>query len=214
MVDFSIFNKILKIYSFVTIDWLVYCHKNAIIKSYKKGDIIVDPNNKDTNIYFIAKGIARTFVIHKNEDKTIFIAGEFDNIMFHESILMKKASPSGLEAITDCTLHIIPYNLLEKYEAKNVTNSTIVNRWLKETMICLVERQNSLLLLDAEERYLQFQANFPDWSQTIPLKYVASYLNMSPECLSRVRNKLTKNKPQLDSNYVTIFRKYKERISV
>lgn len=200
MIDFSIFNKFLKIYSYVTLDWLIFIHKNSIVKSYKKGEIIVAPHNNDTNIYLLVKGYARTFVIHKNEDKTIFIAGEFDNIMFHEPILMKKTSPSGLEALTDCKIYIIPYSLMEKYEAKNVTNSGIVNKWLKETIIFLVERQNSLLLLNAEERYMYFQANWPDLSQIIPLKYIASSLNMSPECLSRVRNNLAKNKPKKDSS--------------
>ncbi len=55
------------------------------------------------------------------------------------------------------------------------------------------QRTFSLITKTAEERYLEFIEEYPNLLQRIPLKYLASYLGVTPVSLSRIRNKVAKH---------------------
>lgn len=212
MYDITLIDKILSTYKYFNLDWLIFCYKNSKIQLFKKGELILSPGHTDRNVYFIISGLLRSFTIHKGEDKTLWFGSEFDNMIFHEPVLLNEPSIGGLEALEDSTLCIIPYGLMEKFELKNVQNATVANKWLKDFVIMVIERKYSLLLLDAEERYLLFQEMYPVWSESIPLKYIASYLGITQETLSRIRNNISKKKPAKSKPISTLFKKNKDKI--
>lgn len=53
-----------------------------------------------------------------------------------------------------------------------------------------VYREGSFLVQNATERYLEFRKRYPDLSGRIPQRYIATYLGITPESLSRIRSSL------------------------
>ena len=108
------------------------------------------------------------------------------------SLTNGKASAYSTRALTSCELLLLPkirmdelldrYPVFEKYFRIIFQNS-------------LVTHQNRLIqafTLTANDRYLNFQKQYPQLEQFVPLKYIASYLGITPEFLSKIRRKRAK----------------------
>ena len=81
-------------------------------------------------------------------------------------------------------------DLQEVYERTNSGN--IIGRKMAENMFLIKsKRELSLLSKTAEERYLDLFSDRPKLLQQIPLKYIASYIGVTPQALSRIRKRIT-----------------------
>ena len=86
---------------------------------------------------------------------------------------------------------MVRYEVLQEAYKTSIDHQRIGRHISEKLYLILHERNLDLLSLSAEERYLKFLATKPEALQQIPLKYIASYLGMTPVSLSRIRKKLS-----------------------
>ena len=160
-------------------------------RKIKKGTVLLNQGDKAKYIYQVKKGCLKSFVTDKNDKEHILqFAPENWIITDMNSSLNSVEATISIVAIEDSevifferklvnNLEIIPQEIL-LIEIKRLHNHIIANN----------KRLIHLMSSTAEERYLSFIETYPPLVQRIPVKSIASYLNISSEFLSRIRKKI------------------------
>lgn len=155
---------------------------------YKKGEFVCDAGQIERHFYVVITGVLAIYLIDKNGDKRVIgfsFDGSFSGV--YDSYLDESPSNYYLEALNDCRLLRLSKanydRLFELYPEFNYWGR-IVHQQL---LIGRVKREVELMTLSSEERYKTFMNRIPEPLTRIPQKYLASYLNMTPETFSRMR---------------------------
>lgn len=141
-----------------------------------------------TNLYNLESGAIRAFSNVDDHDYTIRLIYK-DNIFgYLDSFINNKDSIMELEVLRKSTIKFIGKN---EFQNLLETDSDFLKIWielLQSLLLQFIEREIDLLNNDPAERLKKVVDRSPELFQEIPLKYIASYLRMSPETLSRVMN--------------------------
>jgi CRP-like cAMP-binding protein len=155
---------------------------------------ILDEQDKiPTYLYFINSGFMRLFYHNENgEEQTTFLCSQNGFIASFSSLINQTKATENVACITDCELlkisHIEAKQLVEKSEFfKNFFLSMFEKSISSATL-----RANDLTFLNAEQRYQKMIVQQPHFIQNIPLQYIASYLGIKPQSLSRIRKQAIK----------------------
>ncbi len=155
--------------------------------SYKKGDYFVREGQISRYIGFIVKGCL--MCVYNSDGKEYIDEFSLDNefISDYASFITGAPADKDIICLEDCELLILSYSNLQKlYETDPVFERT--GRLIAEMLFMnWQQRVKSLLIDDAETRYLKLTESRPDLIQRVPLYLVAQYLRVSPETLSRIR---------------------------
>ena len=157
-----------------------------VLKTYQKNEILYEANQSLNKLYFVNEGLLKK--IYLNEDGKEFIVGfalenwwESD---FEAFFYQSKTNTSLIAIEKTMVLEITFTNyrlLLQKYPV-------IMHFFLEKAYSGSIASQNRIIstfTLDAETKYLQLIKKYPEWVKRIPKKYLASYLGLSRETLSR-----------------------------
>jgi CRP-like cAMP-binding protein len=171
-------------------DWQFFSSKLQEVK-LKKHSILLDFGEIENYLSFITKGIVRLYVPREESDLTFGFLFENEFVTGYDSFLTQTHSEYQIETLTETILWKISHeDLQEVYERTNSGN--IIGRKMAENMFLLKsKRELSLLSKTAEERYLDLFSDRPKLFQQIPLKYIASYIGVTPQALSRIRRRIT-----------------------
>lgn len=167
---------------------LISCYFNH--KTVSKNTILEYEGDFAKNLYFINSGYVRIFHIENGEEITTDIIEQRSLTTLFDSFINGKPAEENLQCISDCDLFYISK---AEYENLYTTNSywkKICNQIYKETISSNLKRTKSILSLSAEERYLKLMHEKNDLIKNIQLKYIASYIGIKPESLSRIRKKI------------------------
>ncbi len=139
------------------------------------------------NIYFVNKGLLRCFYIKNEKEINSWFMKEGDVIVSVESFFNQRAGYENIQALEDCVMHYIDYDELQ-YLYNNCPEFNFVGRVLIEKYYMLSEqRLYSLRMQKGVDKYSFMMNNFPQIIQRVPSKYIASYLGITEETLSRIR---------------------------
>ena len=157
------------------------------IKQFDKGEVITEMGKVENYVYFIIEGVTRSYFF--KEDKEISLDFHFtgDFISVYESFLDRTPAGHAIEALTPLSMLRIRYENLTKLYEKAPKFEQVGRIMTEELFKKSSERLKDLLSLSATERYVKLLNAHPQYVQNIPLKYLASYLNITPESLSRIR---------------------------
>lgn len=156
-----------------------------------KRHVLLEEENKETQyLYFINDGFVRVFFMNDGEDRTTQINCPSRFITSFQSFITQSKAYDNVETITDCDLLRISKANLDKL-------NTEINNWgvfgekiYEQALVYNEDRTRDMILLTAEERYLKLIKNHPDIVQNVPLQYIASYIGIKPESLSRIRRQI------------------------
>lgn len=154
----------------------------------KKKDFLVKEGYTSTNYFLILEGYVRAYYsIENGEEVTIDILsrGEFASSMY--SILKKAPSFESIQCLTDCLVCKISETSFEALAIENPAWIQLGMQCLKSALLKKEERIFTFGKLKGKERYAKLMAERPDIIQHVPLQYVASYIGVKPESLSRIR---------------------------
>jgi CRP-like cAMP-binding protein len=141
------------------------------------------------NIYFIHSGLLRCFYLKEDQEVCSWFMKEGDVITSIESFFYQKESYESIQAIEDCELFCIEHSQLE-YIYRQFPEFNYISRVLLQKYYTLSEqRLYSLRMQRSQERYEHLLRNFPELILRVPAKYLASYLGISEETLSRIRSR-------------------------
>lgn len=172
-----------------TNDWNLL-KDNLVINEYNKKDNILGIGQICKGIYFIEKGTVRIFEITKDgKEASVFFGLENTFITNYSSLLSQKESQQGFQAIENTKIVLLPYlAILKGYDMSK--NWERFGRLMAEhVFINEITRRIDLQKLSHKERYHYLLSNYPEWLMKIPLNYLASYIGMTKESLSRIRKK-------------------------
>lgn len=139
---------------------------------------------------YIIKGCSRTFVIDKDEkEKILFFAFEDWWLGDIESYHTGSPGKQYVQAIEDLELICIPKTSFSKFEDDVPKMKKWYQTKMQKSHFATLERLVEAKSKTPETRYLELLDKHPDIFQRIPLQYIASYLNIEPQSLSRIRNR-------------------------
>lgn len=119
---------------------------------------------------------------------TEYLAADGTIVMSIESLFREEPSKLVIEALEPTIVYALPKKRLEEVALHNVNIQILYRKILEESLIISQRRADLLRFESAKDRYLKLCKLNPKVIMKAPLVYVASYLQMTPETLSRVRS--------------------------
>ena len=174
-------------YSTMTHDELDVLESILVPRKYQKGEIILKEGEVCDSIYWIAKGLVRQYYYKNEKELTEYMATENTICMSIESLFKEQPSHQQIQAIEPTILFALPKAALEREAVKNVNIQMLYRKILEESLIISQVHADMLRFESAQERYAKLVKRSPQLVLRAPLVYIASYLQMTPETLSRVR---------------------------
>ena len=174
-------------YSTMSHDELDILESVLVPKKYAKGEMILSEGDISQSIYYIEKGLVREFYYKNNKEVTEYLAVEGTIMMSIESLFKEKPSNLQIEALEPAIIYELPKKRLEEVALHNVNIQILYRKILEESLILSQHHADMLRFESAQDRYQKLVKNQPQLILRAPLVYIASYLQMTPETLSRVR---------------------------
>ncbi len=167
------------------------CKKYFEPINYLKNHIVEEQDKIPEYLYFIVSGYMRLFYYDENGDEnTNQINTPSNFVASYLSLIQGTPAKENLECITDCELIRIKKTDLRALidESENFKSYSLI---IFETAMANTQiRANDLATLNAEQRYRKLLETQAEILQNVPIQYIASYLGMKPESLSRIRKNM------------------------
>jgi CRP-like cAMP-binding protein len=158
---------------------------------YPKNTVIEEDGKVPQYLYYIVSGYLRLFHFDQNGDEVtthINCPPGFFTSYFH--FINQTRSEENVECITDCELLRITKDNLDKITQESDAMKNFSISVFQQAVNYNENRSKELAVLNGEQRYLKLIQNYPEILQNVPIQYIASFLGMKPESLSRIRRKL------------------------
>lgn len=156
-----------------------------------KRHLLLSEGQRSDYVYFVIQGLLRMYYLKDGMEITSRFMQEQHIVIAIPAFYTRKPAYEFIETLEPCTLGCIHYDTLQKLFREHMEFNYIARVWTEH--YCSMSEQRLYLLRkqSAEGRYLYFMENYPSLLQRVPLKYIATYLGMNLETLSRVRKKLS-----------------------
>lgn len=175
-------------YSTMSHDELDILESVLVHRKYAKGETILAEGEVCSEIIYIDRGLAREFYTKNNKEVTEYLAVEGSIMMSIESLFKEQPSHIQIEALEPCVIYALPKKRLEEVALHNVNIQILYRKILEESLILSQVHADLVRFESAENRYRRMCKLSPQLALRAPLVYIASYLQMTPETLSRVRS--------------------------
>ena len=174
-------------YSTMTHDELDVLESILIPRKYAKNEIILREGETCENIYWVVKGLVRQFYYKNKKELTEYMATENSIVMCIESLFKEEPTRLQIQALEPSIIYSLPKADLEQAAIKCVNIQMLYRKILEESLIISQHHADMLRFETAQDRYAKLVKRSPQLVLRAPLVYIASYLQMTPETLSRVR---------------------------
>ena len=138
-------------------------------------------------IYFLKKGVARIYYFKDGIDITESFSFENNIVVRFESLFTSQPSKKAIQVLEDSELVAINSPKLFKLYDQFPETERLFRKIFEAALVDTVNRVESIQFHTAEERYKHLMHEAPDVLKRVPLKYIASYLGITPVSLSRIR---------------------------
>ncbi|MBT8301092.1 MAG: Crp/Fnr family transcriptional regulator [Maribacter sp.] len=164
------------------------------VKSIKKGTVLQRSGDSIAQIYYVKKGLLRSYTIDQKGKEHIFMFAPEDWIIADGADF---ASPCQLfiDVLEDSEIEVVDKKLFEEvYIPLTIESDKQRTAAMIKRIAVLQERVIMLMSASAIERYEHFRATYPQIIQRVPQRMVASYLGITPEALSKVKSEKARSK--------------------
>ena len=175
-------------YSTMSHDDLEVLRNILVPMKFNKGDMILSEGDICRNIYYIDKGLVRQYYIKKGKEVTEHLAVEGNIVMCIESLFRDEKTRLQVEALENTMIFALPKVRLEEVALHNQNIQILYRKILEESLIQSQVHADLVRFETAKDRYKKLCKLQPQVVARTPLIYIASYLQMTPETLSRVRS--------------------------
>jgi CRP-like cAMP-binding protein len=168
----------------------------GFIKNYfepliiEKNVLLEEQNRIANHLYFINDGFVRVFHIDDGVEITTQIHGNRKFVTSFNSFITGNRSMENVKSITECNLLRMTKEGHDSLFKQNSKWAGFCKRIYESAISTYEQRTNDLLTLSAEKRYLKLLSTQPEIIGNIPIQYIASYIGIKPESLSRIRRQV------------------------
>ena len=174
-------------YSTMTHDELDILESILVSQKYAKGEMILREGEICRQFLYIDKGLVRQFYFKHGKEVTEHLGQEHTIVMCIESLFKEEPTKLQVEALEPTTVYALPKAELERVAMHNVNIQILYRKILEESLIISQIHADLVRFETAQDRYKKLCKLCPQVVLRAPLVYIASYLQMTPETLSRVR---------------------------
>ena len=166
---------------------LASVESDALSRTVNKGDFLLKEGETEKHLYWVESGALRVFYLSDMEELTIRLGytGSFINSL--ASFIKGSPSEFYVEAIRKTKIKLISKTALEQLVYQDMETLAQYTSLMELLVTQQIEREIDLLISSPSERLQRVLERSPNVFQEVPLKYIASYLRMTPETLSRIR---------------------------
>lgn len=159
-------------------------------KIFKKGDLILEQGHTESNLRFLHQGTVREFYGGEGKEFNInfYTNQEFvtDFHSFTKSIPTKKYQ----QCLTKVEILVLPKQQFLEFLDKYSCGKGFVDEMFQKIIEQKEQEEYNRLTQTPEEMYLCLSKTKPQWLQKVPQYHIASYLRITPETLSRIRQRI------------------------
>jgi CRP-like cAMP-binding protein len=167
--------------------------QNAVEKrTYKKNDVIFTEGKISNEIYFVEKGCVRLFYNVQGNDKTAFFYTEGQFICAGESYTYNMPAIENYQAIEQTEIFVFTKKKSKELLSKAPNLEVIARIATENELITCQKVIASFVTKSAEKRYTDLLNTQGELFQRVPQQYIASFLGVSPETLSRIKRRVYK----------------------
>lgn len=171
-------------------DWNLFSSKLEK-QEYPKKTILLKAGQTEKHLSFIEKGSVRLFIPKIENDLTFGFCFENQFVSGYDSFLTQEPCTYQIETLSKTMLWRISHKSLQDIYVRTDIGNKIGRLTAESLYLTKSAREQSLLNESATERYLSLFKNRPDLIKEIPLKYIASYIGITPQALSRIRKRIS-----------------------
>ena len=165
------------------------------IRKVKKRQFIVQPEFVNKQRTYVLQGAFRSYVVdEKGSEHTIQFAIEDWWIADYNSYIYQTPATMFVVALEDSVILQINYEAEQKLKSSTYNFEKLFRLMAEKSAAFYSRRIVAMLTQNAEQRYNEFLDKFPEVAQRLPQYALASYLNMTTEFLSKIRNEKVKKK--------------------
>lgn len=158
---------------------------------YPKNRILEEEGKVPVYLYYIVSGYLRLFHYNENGDEvTTHINCPPGFFTSYFNFINQTRADENVECVTDCELLRITKEELDQLTVESDVMKDFSIRVFQQSITYNENRSKELATLTAEQRYVKLVTNYPDILHNVPVQYIASFLGMKAESLSRIRRKL------------------------
>jgi CRP-like cAMP-binding protein len=170
-------------------EWSIFVSKLSR-QEFPKKHILLKTGQIESYLSFVETGIVRCYIQKLENDLTFTFAFDNNFISGYDSFLTRKPSTYHIETLTKTILWRIKYTDLQVIYNETEIGNLIGRQASEDLFLKKSKRELSLLNESAEQRYRNLFVEQPHLIQRIPLKYIASYIGVTPQALSRIRKRI------------------------
>lgn len=175
-------------YSTMTHEELDILESILVPMKFAKGEMILKEGEICRCIYYIERGLIRQFYFKNGKEVTEHLGEDHTIFMCIESLFREEPSKLQAQALEPTLIYALPKKRLEQEAMRNVNIQMLYRKILEESLIISQVHADLVRFESAGERYKKLCKLSPQIVLRAPLAYVANYLQMTPETLSRVRS--------------------------
>lgn len=167
----------------------------ATSKVIAASEIYIPEGKIFKKIFYIKKGLLRIFfVTESGEEKTFFFRWEGQIAAIPECIFDNQPTRQTWQALEDCELMEIDFDIVEKLSENNISLIKIRLGFAEKMFLDALKRVESFVLDKPEERYQKLIIQNPEIIKRVADKHIASFIGVTPVSLSRIRKRLASQK--------------------
>lgn len=171
-------------------DWLIFSSK-LTKKHFPKNHTLLKEGQIENYLSFVETGIVRFYIPKEENDLTFAFSFSNSFVSGYNSLLTRRPSSYYVETLAKTILWQLTYEDLQEIYEKTKVGNAIGRAASEELFLKKSKRELSLLNETAEQRYLNLFTEEPKLIKEIPLKYIASYIGVTPQALSRIRKRIS-----------------------
>lgn len=158
-------------------------------KTIKKNEYLLRQGDVCKNIVFVRKGCIRLYYLKDGVEISVWFAFARSSSIEINSFISEQPSNYFLQAIEDSEVLYLPKTELNKLYKEQPKMQEMMRNFWEDVILNLINRFTALQTDSAEKRYRDL-LNKPAYMETIPQKYLASFIGVTPTSLSRIRKQL------------------------
>ncbi|MBK6275759.1 MAG: Crp/Fnr family transcriptional regulator [Saprospirales bacterium] len=158
-------------------------------KNIKKNELVLMEGETCKDLIFVQNGCLRLYYIQEDVEISVWFALKHSSAIEIYSFISETPSNYFLQAIEETEILYLPKTELNKLYETHPKMQEMMRKFWEDVILHLLQRFTALQRDTAEQRYLDL-LNKPELLQTIPQKYLASFIGVTPTSLSRIKKNI------------------------
>lgn len=171
-------------------EWTFFVSKLSR-QTFPKKHLLLKVGQIENYLSFVETGVIRYYLPKLENDLTFTFVFDNSFVSGYDSFITRQTSIYQIEALTEVRLWRLKYDDLQTIYKETKVGNLIGRKASEDLFLKKTKRELSLLNETAEERYRNLFTEQPHLLQQVPLKYIASYIGVTPQALSRIRRRIT-----------------------